>query len=459
MSFINGDYASVNVSGIGQEIEDIVDDNNSDVDGSIDLGSHSDFNNQKLKDGLSDNLTEENTGGGYLNTILDDSFEGSPWNDNWDDIASNWNVSILHSYSGINSSSSNDTNYGSFDCNILNTIDADLILVDFWFLLEGTESNDFQIYYFNGASWNLIDSIGGEIENTWVHYIDTISDPQYFISNFKIRLNSNLGGGESVWIDNVVIQISMLGSENYELDLEIQWLNVNYQLPYEELCIYVTATDNEDLLVDVWNTSSNSWFTLFNDLSIGWNNISVNNFLTSSTFTIRFTDSLKTLDIDKDIWRIDFALLHLWEQYGNLYYEGNITSIDIIKPVDKKWSFFNAEVNNIQNSTFKILDNNNNVLLSDLDGLNDNISIISNNVIRLYGSFNGSVKLNSWDVKYEGQKWLEYSKDTNSIDGWSWNFNFVNGTGLYRFYSIGEKYGWPNEASPVSHDAICYYKP
>jgi hypothetical protein len=289
--------------------------------------------------------------------------------------------------------------------------------------------------------------------------VDTISDSNYFISNFKIRFFSILGNGENVWIDDIIIQKSSSGSENYELDLEIQWLNADYQLSYEELCIYMTSIDNEELLVDVWNTTSNSWATLFNNLSIGWNNISVNNFLTSSTFTIRFIDSLKILDTDQDIWRVDVALLHVWEQYGDLYYEGNITSIDIVKPIDKNWTFFNADVNNSAYSTFKILDDNNNVLLSDLDGLNNDISIISNNIIRLHGIFNGSVKLNSWDVKYEGQNWLEYSKDTNGNDGWAWSFNFVNGTGLYRFYSIGEKTGWPDEASPGSPDAICYYKP
>ena len=460
MSFIFGDYASVNVSGIEQETEDIVDNDNSDVDGSIDLGSHSDFNNQKLKDDLSDNLTEENTGGGYINTILDDSFEGTPWNDNWDDTDSNWYISTFHSHSGINSSFSNLTYDGDFDSNILDTSDADLILIDFWYFLDDTTNNDFQIYYFNGASWDLISSIGGGSKDTWLHYMDTISDPQYFISNFKIRFFTLLSLQENVWIDDIIIQKSASGSENYELDLEIQWLNVNYQLSYEELCIYVTSTDNEELLVDVWNTTSNSWVTIFNNLSIGWNNISVNNFLTSSTFTIRFIDSLKILDTDQDIWGIDFALLHVWEQYGDLFYEGNITSIDITKPTNKNWSFFNANVNNIAYSTFKILDDSNNVLLSNLDGLNNNISIISSDTIRLYGSFNGSVRLNSWNVKYGSENWLEYNIDTNGINGWDWSFNFDNGTGIYRFYSIGGKNGWPDETAPISpdYDAICYYK-
>ena len=143
-----------------------------------------------------------------------------------------------------------------------------------------------------------------------------------------------------------------------------------------------------------------------------------------------------------------------------IFYEGNITSIDIVKQSNKNWSFFNANVNNTLNSTFKILDDSNNVLLSDLDGLNNNISIISSDTIRLHGSFNGPVKLNSWNVKYGNQNWIEYDTDTNDTDGWDWSFIFDNGTGLYKFYSIGERNGWPNEASPVSpdYDAVCYYK-
>jgi len=40
---------------------------------------------------------------------------------------------------------------------------------------------------------------------------------------------------------------------------------------------------------------------------------------------------------------------------------------------------------------------------------------------------------------------------------WSWDFDFPNGTGHYEFYSIGKKSGSPDEAAPVSADAICYY--
>jgi len=54
--------------------------------------------------------------------------------------------------------------------------------------------------------------------------------------------------------------------------------------------------------------------------------------------------------------------------------------------------------------------------------------------------------------------WTEYANDTNGADGWSWSFNFPNGTGYYEFYSLGwngSGGGW--ESPPGTADALCGY--
>ncbi len=57
--------------------------------------------------------------------------------------------------------------------------------------------------------------------------------------------------------------------------------------------------------------------------------------------------------------------------------------------------------------------------------------------------------------------WAIWPDSTNPDDvyPWNWSFDFSNGIGYYEFYSIGNKSGSPDEISPSTADAICYYNP
>ena len=99
-------------------------------------------------------------------------------------------------------------------------------------------------------------------------------------------------------------------SPNYELDLEIQWTNVDFNEANEELCIYGGLMASESLRVDAWNGTA--WQNVIASLTNGWNNVTVSAYLVSSTFTIRFKGSLETTDATQDSWAIDATLLHLW---------------------------------------------------------------------------------------------------------------------------------------------------
>jgi len=104
--------------------------------------------------------------------------------------------------------------------------------------------------------------------------------------------------------------IHVMGVPNSELDLEVQWTNIDYSLANEDLCIYGRSMGAEDIMVDVW--SGSSWVNLFPDLNFGWNNVSVSPYLTSSTVTVRFKGGSEVGDTTRDGWDIDVSLLHVW---------------------------------------------------------------------------------------------------------------------------------------------------
>lgn len=98
---------------------------------------------------------------------------------------------------------------------------------------------------------------------------------------------------------------------SYRLDQEVQWTDIPYQLPYEELCIYTGSTATEDLSVDVWNGSG--WKTIIPAVRANsWNNVSVHRYLNSSTFAIRFVDGIQLSDTNQNDWKIEAVTLTIW---------------------------------------------------------------------------------------------------------------------------------------------------
>ena len=101
------------------------------------------------------------------------------------------------------------------------------------------------------------------------------------------------------------------GGNNYELDLEEQWTNAQYNGTTEELAIYADISGaTENLRVDMWYNGS--WINLFANLVNGWNNVSVLSYLNAPTFTIRFKGSTESSDGIQDSWKIDATLLKVW---------------------------------------------------------------------------------------------------------------------------------------------------
>ena len=84
----------------------------------------------------------------------------------------------------------------------------------------------------------------------------------------------------------------------------------------------------------------------------------------------------------------------------------------------------------------------------------------------VYGNAEISEGIESLDLYYRHSNdnsswsdWTLYGTDTDSSNGWSWEFNAPNGTGYYQFYSIRnvqyEDYT-EKETAPPGPDAIVY---
>lgn len=50
---------------------------------------------------------------------------------------------------------------GDLICNDLDTTGATSITVDFWYRLQNTQSDDLELYFYNGNTYNKIISLGG----------------------------------------------------------------------------------------------------------------------------------------------------------------------------------------------------------------------------------------------------------------------------------------------------------
>ena len=297
----------------GIEIEDYVDNDASDVDVSEDVGSHSNFAAQQAgPDSSFDTLTEENTAAASGDTtLLDDGFEGWPWDEHWNDISSSWREStyITHDWSASSAWASNG-HEGAFTCDSLDASDASSITVEFWYFVSNTEYSDLQLQFYGSSGWTTIANLGTGYG--WQYYSVVITDSQYFISDFQIRFVANLGGGgENVYVDDVLITKEVSTGDNYELDLEVQFTGVVDLMSNNELCIYAGTLGSEDLRVDYW--SGSDWQNVATDLTANsWNNFTIS--LSSSTVTVRFSGGSESGDSSADQWQIDTVLVN---SHGN----------------------------------------------------------------------------------------------------------------------------------------------
>jgi hypothetical protein len=155
------------------------------------------------------------------------------------------------------------------------------------------------------------------------------------VGNLELRLEGTKVGGA----DAVTYAV--------DVDLEVQWTDVNANETHEELCIYAGTQGTENLRVDAWNGTT--WINLIADVLTGWNNVSVASYLTNATFTVRFTGDNETVDAVSDTWALDVVLLCVWsdEYTGEVEFIGTSNTYhwqQLNWTVDSAWTIDAVQV-------------------------------------------------------------------------------------------------------------------
>jgi hypothetical protein len=154
------------------------------------------------------------TGATNITLIDHESFEGTWPPLEWTETEA-WNRNGAQQYYGTYSAGFDGSDRrGSGDLTTfdLNCYSANAIYVDFWYRDEGCEPGEFLLRYSNdgGNTWTNAADLGSTtLENQWLHYQQTITDSQYFKSNFKIRWSAvSIDSGEHAYVDYVTVTVN-----------------------------------------------------------------------------------------------------------------------------------------------------------------------------------------------------------------------------------------------------------
>jgi hypothetical protein len=295
-----------------ENIEDYVDNNTSDVDSSADKGTHGNFTAQQYgSDSVYDTLTEAQGADTKCESYeVDDDDQSNLDNYHYAQVFKHdsafyiTKVELLMGGGGSQSVYLRETTGipavpKAGDGNNLRTAVSNVLESVSWITFT------FDAAYLIPA--NAYYAIVADRGSNGIYWRRDASSPQYPNGHYCYDLD------DTAWDYRTERDhlFKIYGFKAYELDLEVQWTDVDYNEANEELCIYAGTMGAEDLRVDVWNGFN--WNNLFTDLSPNcWNNISVSPYLNSSTFTIRFKGSNETDDTTQDNWNIDATLLHVW---------------------------------------------------------------------------------------------------------------------------------------------------
>ncbi|MFC1946645.1 fibronectin type III domain-containing protein, partial [Chloroflexota bacterium] len=142
-------------------------------------------------------------------TILNDGFEGTPWDVNWDENGTtDWQVSWAGGgYGGSTYSASHASGDTYLTSDDLNTSDAASITVTFRFYIKLLNKGPLYVQTYNGTgynNWYELVSYPGVVRNTWIQFSQTITDSQYFRSDFRIRFDG-AGMATNAFIDDVIV--------------------------------------------------------------------------------------------------------------------------------------------------------------------------------------------------------------------------------------------------------------
>ncbi len=144
--------------------------------------------------------------------LLNDGFEGTPWDLYWGNGTTDWQPGAGYGGSTYSAEHASGDTYLTSDA--LNASGAGTITVEFWFKIKLLNKGPLYIQIYKGTSYDpwydplmipydLVSYAGAK--NTWLYFSETITDSQYFIDGFRIRFDGSTLTTDA-FIDDVFIQ-------------------------------------------------------------------------------------------------------------------------------------------------------------------------------------------------------------------------------------------------------------
>lgn len=148
---------------------------------------------------------------------IDDSFEGDPWDEDWNDNGTTtWVQSQAQARPGGQYSAlSNRSHKGYLNSDSIDASDADHITISFWYYAGNLTSGDVLIEVFDGNNYNTLQDLRTHqdySEGMWCKFSAVINSSQYLIPGFELRFNSfaltaGTDAEKFVYIDDVGINM------------------------------------------------------------------------------------------------------------------------------------------------------------------------------------------------------------------------------------------------------------
>jgi len=353
--YTNSTSAKVSVSGYGY---DFVDSNDTDVDLSGSIGTHSNFTAQKYgPDLINDTLTEEDTGGGGTFTL-------ELWVDGFDNSSVEWDEIGLSPYlSSINyptdyittDTDAKDERFSFANTSATGTINDVMICV--YARQDPGDDGNIEVWIYNSTTMEKEAVLApSDSAWTWNNFSCLTTLPTWTgINSATLRIAADkIGGADTQYVDAALLFVNYtISTSNYELDLEVRWTSVDSDETYEELCIKTgTFSGSEDIMVYAWNVSTSDWHFLYNLTTSDWNNVSVTDWLNNENFTVRFLGGTENSDTSQDSWNIDATLLHIWTETDYVYdYVLRIDNTDTNSWEVRLKKYSNSSIGRLENCT------------------------------------------------------------------------------------------------------------
>ena len=336
-----------------------------------------DFWDTHLVDDSYESFTEAAIGAINLTLIDVESFEGG-WPPSGWSATGTWAKESNYAYEGIYSADFDGSVGGvsgyltspSMDCS-----DVDAIYVEFWWQDRALDDDNLILEYYDGATWNSYQDLNQmDSGNGWHHYTEVVTDSQYFVSNFQIRLWAKMvQSGKTACVDVVKVTKSVVGM--YSLDLNGQFFIDLSTYPLDciqtvELQIRYRVEDNlENWYLKVYNWTDSAYNdTGFNSTigytpTTGWDYYSLN--LTdvwesyvhnNGTINVKFVD--QGADSEQTSLGIDFLGVRVKIDGAQFTFENNgaltlhLVSLWMINSTDHQRYDINVFINSAASKNF-----------------------------------------------------------------------------------------------------------